>query len=118
MEWQTEAGAKQCRFGTFNHCPHLCIDVPDGMQTITCRTSNGEKVTFCFVPYRDGGPADCIDIYQHTSKVPAVGRNINAGATAMNVRVFSGGSTLLQDDERPVTLMCLILKPDANEEDE
>jgi hypothetical protein len=118
MEWETADKAQSRGYGAFNDCPHLCIDVPDGMRTLTCRTSDGEQVTFAFVPYRTGGAPDCIDIYQHTSKVPAIGRNINEGATAMNVRVFSGGSTLLRDDERPVTLMCLILKPDATEEDE
>ena len=112
MEWNTAAGAAKRGYGKFNNCPHLCIDVPDGMQTITCRTSDGEQVTFCFIPYRKGGPADCIDIYQHTSKVPAVGTHINDGATAMNLRVFSGGSTLLADNDRPVTLLCLVLKPD------
>lgn len=117
MEWETAAVAAKRGYGRFNNCPHMCIDVPDGMRTLTCRTSDGEQVTFAFVPYREGGVADCIDIYQHTSKVPAIGRNINEGATAMNVRVFSGGSTLLRDDERPVTLMCLILKPDATTEE-
>lgn len=110
--------AQAAGYAVFNDCPHLCIDMPDGMRTISCRMSDGEQVTFCFVPYREGGAADCIDIYQHTSKVPAIGRNINEGSTAMNVRVFSGGSTLLTDDERPVTLMCLILKPDSTSEED
>ena len=89
------------------------------MQTITCRTSHGEQVTFCFIPYQDGGPADCIDIYQHTSKVPAVARNINEGATAMNVRVFSGGGTAFAsgEDKPPATLLCLIFKPDEEDDE-
>lgn len=114
--WEPHKQAARNGFATFNDCPHMCIDVPDGMQTITCRTSDGEQVTFCFIPYRTGRVADCIDIYQHTSKVPAIAPNINEGATAMDVRVFSGGSTLLRDDAPPVTLMSLILKPDPEDE--
>lgn len=119
MFWTRKKSADANGFATFNSCPHMCIDVPDGMRTITCRTSDGEKVTFCFIPYRDGGVADCIDIYQHTSKVPAIAPNINEGATAMNVRVFSGGGTPFASgpDAPPVTLMCLILKPDQQEEE-
>lgn len=120
MDWDTAANAAKRGYGKFNNCPHLCIDVPDGMHTITCRTSDGEQVTFCFIPYRTGGVPDCIDIYQHTSKVPAIAPNINEGATAMNVRVFSGGGTPFAsgEDKPPVTLMCLILKPDPETDDE
>ena len=114
MDWDTAANAAKRGYGKFNNGPHLCIDVPDGMMTITCRTSAGEKVTFAFIPYQEGGPADCIDIYHHTSKVPAIAPNINNGATAMNVRVFSGGGNAFTSgpDKPPATLMCLILKPD------
>ena len=118
MDYVSAAEARDAGFPTFNDAQTLCIDVPDGMRTISCRTSAGEQVTFCFIPYDNKGPADCIDIYHHTSTTPAVGKWINDGATAMNVRCFSGGGTAypVGDDPKPVTLMCLILGPDKEEE--
>ena len=118
MEYVPAKDAKADGFATFNNAQTLCIDVPDGLRTISCRTSNGEQVTFCFIPYDSTGPADCIDIYHHTTKTPAVGRMINKGAMAMNVRCFSGGTTAypVGDDPAPVTLMCLILGPDKEDE--
>lgn len=61
----TRDAAEAAGFAPFNNGPHMCVEVPDGVFTITARTSSGKKVTIAFMPYRDGGDAGCIDIYQH-----------------------------------------------------
>ena len=52
-------------YAEFNGVPHLAVDVPDGGFTITAKTSEGKRVTFSFMPYRDGGPPQCVDICYH-----------------------------------------------------
>lgn len=49
-------------FAQFNGGPHLCVEVPDGTSTITCRTRDGRLITFSFVPYKTDGPPECVDI--------------------------------------------------------
>ena len=36
-------------FAGYNDVPHKPIDVPDGAFTITAKTSEGRRVTFCFL---------------------------------------------------------------------
>jgi len=65
---------EQAGYARFNQCDHLCVDLPDGNQTITVRTSEGKKVTMAFLPYKTGGPAQCVDV-AYASK----GTSINNG---------------------------------------
>ena len=44
---------------------HTDIDVPDGAFTITAKTSEGRRVTFCFLEKTYGGPPRFIDIQFH-----------------------------------------------------
>lgn len=61
-----EAGRVQALgFAKFNRCPHLCLEIPDGGLTVSCRTSEGHTVTFAFCPYKSGGPPQCVDIQRH-----------------------------------------------------
>lgn len=53
-------------FAQFNRGPHLCVEVPDAISTISVRTSEGNKITFSFLPYREGGPPKCVDIQHHS----------------------------------------------------
>ena len=49
----------------FNKGPHLLVQVPDTISTISVRTSEGKKVTFSLIPYKDGGAPQCVDIQHH-----------------------------------------------------
>ena len=49
-------------FATFNRCPHLPIDIPDGGFTLTVKTSHNCCVAFYFGLYQEGGPPEFIDI--------------------------------------------------------
>lgn len=62
----TAEEAKAYGYAEFNGVPHLAVDVPDGDGfTITAKTSEGKRITFSFMPYRDGGPPQCVDIMYH-----------------------------------------------------
>lgn len=61
----TPADAAAIGFATFNACPHLPIDIPDGGFTLTAKTSHGRRITFWFGPSREGGPPGFIDIQYH-----------------------------------------------------
>ena len=52
-------------YAEFNNVPHLAVDVPDGGFTITAKTSEGKRITFSFMPYRDNGPPQCVDVQYH-----------------------------------------------------
>ena len=106
--------AEKRGFAVFNPGTHLCVDVPNGHYTVSCRLSNGKRVTFAFVPYTENGPADCIDIHHKTGR-PITGHDrINDGAIGQNVICFSGGTDAFRSDAKdapPVTLTCLLLTP-------
>jgi hypothetical protein len=106
--------AEKKGFAVFNRGTHLCVDVPNGNYTVSCRLSNGKLVTFAFVPYQKDGPADCIDIHHKTGK-PITGYDrIDDGSIRQNVICFSGGTDAFRSDAkdaRPVTLTCLLLTP-------
>ncbi|MFW2854085.1 hypothetical protein ACM61V_19625 [Sphingomonas sp. TX0543] len=61
----SQAEAVALGFAGFNDVPHKPIDVPDGEYTITARTSDGRRVTFCFLPDRERSPAGFVDIQYH-----------------------------------------------------
>lgn len=72
----TPKDARESGFATFNEVPHVCIDLPDGITTISVRTSDGRRATFCFLPYKDGGAPECCDIAYHdngTTRVTSSG---------------------------------------------
>ncbi|WP_159513329.1 hypothetical protein [Sphingomonas sp. T1] len=60
----TEADAKALGFAGYNDVPHTVIDLPDGAFTVSAKTSDGRRVTFCFMPYGDG-PARFVDVQYH-----------------------------------------------------
>lgn len=61
----TRADAVAIGFAGFNDVPHKPIDIPDGEFTITAKTSDGRRVTFCFLPDRERSPAGFVDIQYH-----------------------------------------------------
>lgn len=99
-------------FAKFNGGPHLCVDVPDGHFTITCRTSEGRQVTFAFCPYKANGPAQCIDIQNHNTN--AVRVNGDTNCPIQKVIMFGVGNRRVDfsyTDNPPITLTTLILAP-------
>jgi hypothetical protein len=52
-------------YAEFNGNPHLAVDIPDGGFTITAKTTEGKRITFAFLPYKTGGPAQAVDVCYH-----------------------------------------------------
>jgi hypothetical protein len=52
-------------YAHFNHCDHLCVNVPDGGFTITTRDSQGKRMTLHFGVYEKGGAPQFVDIVYH-----------------------------------------------------
>jgi len=87
--------AEELGFARFNRGPHLCVDIPDGTTTISCRTSDGQLITFSFLGGDDlhGKCAPtAVDILHHTS-----GRFMNNGERKIPVQsvvVWTNGQAL------------------------
>lgn len=97
-------------FATFNNCPHLVVDAPNGNFTITVRTSEGKRITFAFNPYQENGPAQCVDILHHDSGV--VKENGDTDCPVQEVIAFTVGNDLFRsklDDKKPCTLLTVLL---------
>jgi hypothetical protein len=109
MEPVTRDQAEANGFAVFNRQPHLCIDIPKGNFTLTCRTHGGKKVTFAFQQYNDDGIHRCVDIKNHTTeKVTENGNNIH------DLICFASGTNSFRatsDDKKPTTLVTLLLDP-------
>lgn len=109
--------AEQLGYPHYNNCPHLLVDVPDGGYTLACRTSEGYRVSVCFVPYRTGGPPQCVDIEQHHGDPAQQIPNGEYLLSVQDVRVFGPGPDryAYRRDERSAdrkespTKVCLIL---------
>jgi len=106
----TREQAKKFGFAGFNDSPHLCVVVPDGGLTISCRTTTGDLVTISFCPYKTGGPPRCIDIQHHNAPIKKVddGRELPAQQL-----VVHGNGTMMFDSrksDKPVTLTTLLLE--------
>lgn len=115
----TRADAVSLGFAGFNDVPHKAIDVPDGAFTITARTSQGRRVSFCFMGKSYEGPACFVDIQFHdrgtTIPVPSGGVSPTFNAFA----VTGGGrhvidSRVLDEAEKPSILV--LLMDEAGEE--
>jgi hypothetical protein len=108
------AAAAEHGFATWNQGPHLCVEIPDGSSTITCRTSQGRKVTFSFVPYQQGGPPQCVDIHEATG--PAI-RLDERDSHIQRIVAFGKGPTIFRSNpqaterKEAVTLATLIISP-------
>jgi hypothetical protein len=61
----TAAMAEEEGYASFNKVPTLAVDVPDGTFTISATTSEGKRITFSFLPYKDGGAPQCVDVCYH-----------------------------------------------------
>lgn len=61
----TMTDARSIGFAGFNDVPHKAIDIPDGPFTITTKTSEGRRTTFCFQGKTYDAPARFIDVQFH-----------------------------------------------------
>jgi len=115
----TQADAKAIGFAGFNNVPHKVIDLPDGAFTISAKTSDGRRVTFCFMPYGDG-PARFVDIQFHdrgtSVTTPAGSRSptFNAFAVTKAGR-YVVDTRMLTEDIKPTIV---VVPLDTTEEEE
>lgn len=109
----TRADAVSLGFAGFNDVPHKPIDIPDGAFTLTAKTSEGRRVTFCFMGKTYDGPARFVDIQFHdrgsTIPVPSGGVSPTFNAFA----VTGGGrhvtdSRGLDEGQKPSILVLLM----------
>ena len=104
-------------YAKFNGGQHLCVDVPDGFSTISCKLSNGQRVTFSFVPYVDDGVPDCVDI--HTPDAPTTKTRDGRVMPQCRVIAFDSGRQLFhygmkfERGEGWPTLATVILQKEA-----
>lgn len=103
--------AEMAGYARFNAGPHLCVDVPKGHSTISVRTPEGRLVTFGFCPYQKGGPPQCVDVQHHTSNKAKM--NGDTACPVQKLICFTVGQDTFRaeyDDEKPTTLVSLILE--------
>jgi len=104
------ADARTHGFAEFNGGAHLCVDVPNDSFTVSCRTSEGRRITFAFLPYRKGGAPQAVDIQYHDSPVL-----VEHSDTVLPAQSFIGFGPKRSDVRysrhaaKPCTLLCVIL---------
>ena len=115
----TRADAVSLGFAGYNDVPHRCVDVPDGAFTITAKTSEGRRVTFCFMGKSYDGPARFCDIQFHDRGTTIPNANNGVSPTFNAFAITRGGrhvidSRRLAEDEKPSILV--LLMDEAEEE--
>lgn len=105
-----DAAAKE-GYATFNKVPHVCVDVPDHNVTITCRTSDGRRVTFAFLQYQKDNPPQCVDI--HYADGPKWKGSDGREREANNILLFSDGGKQKAEMSigKPISIACLVMNP-------
>jgi len=116
----TEADAKAIGFATFNNVPHKVIDLPDGAFTISVKTSDGRRATFCFMPYGEGA-ARFVDIQFHDRGTTIADANGGQMPTFNSFCITKGGRHIvdtraLTEDIKP-SIMVLPLDTAAEEQE-
>lgn len=110
-----DAAAKALGFAGFNRNPHLCVEVPNGGFTLSCRLGDGTRVTFAFVATRSGDvPAGCVDIQLHdeTRRHPA-----RPDLPVFDMIGFGPGPTVFDTrkiEDKPMTLATVLLANDGD----
>lgn len=102
--------AEAMGYARFNNYGHLLVDIPNGGSTIACKTTEGKVVTFAFVPYKEDGPPQCVDISYHSSGQQRV--NGTQMCPSMEVNCFTIGHsrfTSRYGDKEPVSLVSVML---------
>ncbi len=96
-------------FAQFNNYPHQQIAVPDGGFTASFQTSEGKRLTVSFVPYKDGGPAQCVDVQYHDSGTTV--QNGRRDCPTMHAIGFTPGHTVFDTRslKSPTTLLTVLI---------
>ena len=111
----TRADAIAAGFAGYNDVPHKPIDVPDGAFTITAKTSEGRRVTFCFLEKTYGGPPRFIDIQFHDrgTTIPNADNGVSPTFNAFAITrggKFVADSRPLDEDIKPSILVLMLDK--------
>ena len=103
--------AESGNYALWNDCDHLCVDVPDGVSTISCKLSDGRQITFGFTPYELNGIPKCVDIRDLGDPL---NDKMKTGSDQyrQNLIGFSGGGTAFRTSklEKLTTLVTLLFK--------
>ncbi len=103
-------------YAAFNQGNHVCIDVPDGQTTYSFRTSDGRRLTVCFLLARDGNPPEICDIAYHGKEGDTANRD-NRNHQAFETITFGERphSPGIQFDTRtqshPASIVCVLMEP-------
>lgn len=70
--WGTCEEAEKAGYASYSHCPHLCVDIPEGCATVSCKLPDGRRVTFTFIEAttdmkKAGISHHCCDFMSHDS---------------------------------------------------
>ena len=111
----TRADAIAAGFAGYNDVPHKPIDVPDGAFTITAKTSEGRRVTFCFLESTYGGPPRFIDIQFHDrgTTIPNADNGVSPTFNAFAITrggKFVADSRPLDEEIKPSILVLMLDK--------
>lgn len=109
----TRADAVSLGFAGYNDVPHKPIDVPDGAFTITAKTTEGRRVSFCFMGKSYDGPARFVDIQFHDRGTRIANANNGLSPTFNAFAITSGGrhitdSRPLEESRKPSILVLLM----------
>lgn len=109
----SRADAVSLGYAGFNDVPHKPIDVPDGAFTITAKTSEGRRVSFCFMGKSYDGPARFVDIQFHDRGTTIANANNGVSPTFNAFALTRGGrhvidSRPLDEAEKPSILVLLM----------
>lgn len=111
----TPSDAAAIGFATFNLCPHLAVDIPDGGFTITTKTNDGRTVTFHFGVYREGGPPTFLDIQYHSSGSSVPDGSGDPAPIFDMLTISKGGANHFDSRKMPAekrpSIACILLEP-------
>ena len=102
-------------FAAFNQGNHVTIEIPDGQTTYSFRTTEGKRLTVCFLPYRDGEAPQCADIaYNGTEAAPTKDANGHQAFELLAFGKLKSGSRGDQFDTRkqphPANIACVLME--------
>jgi len=107
----SRATAAEEGFAIYNGGPHYIMEVPEGKQTLSIKTSGGHLLTLAFCTYEDSSHPRCVDIKLHNA-----GTVLNSGGQdipTFSATMWTPGHPLYvsnaESDKEPCTLVVLSL---------
>ena len=99
-------------FAKFNSYPHLDVEIPPGGFTISTRTPDGKRVTFCWLPTTEepNSMHHCIDIKYCDAAAPKA-HNGDVELPVMHMIAFGPGNTTCDTrrSDKPTTLATILI---------